>query len=318
MNRLFKLKKWLTVPETARHLAIAFGEEVSESDVLRLALDGHLRLSVNFVNHTQAKRGKVVPLSEAKTVPGIPTWEGQEPYEVVLALRLNEDDFLELEEKITTLDGIWDLPLIGNEQLDVEHKYQQLTDGPAVTLQGMDGAFVKGQDGQLCQLQESFDDNEYQHGSEAHRRKLEERIALEDIEPSKAKELLDQHKEERKKYLAERKAKRDAGKDEQNYYPAGGLPNDSVLVVRTEALRDFEESTDEAQAIVEKPLTTNERNTLLTIIAALCDYSAIKHQERGAATQIAKLTEDIAATVTDDTVRKVLTKIPGALATRMK
>lgn len=67
-----------------------------------------------------------------------------------------------------------------------------------------------------------------------------------------------------------------------------------------------------------KPFTTTERNTLLTIIAALCDYSAIKHQERGAAVQIAKMTEELGATVTDDTIRKVLAKIPDALETRMK
>jgi hypothetical protein len=182
----------------------------------------------------------------------------------------------------------------------------------------LDGAFVKGQDGQLCQLQESYDENEYQRGSEANLRKLKERMALENIEPSKAKELLDQHQEERKKYLAERKAKRDAGKHSENYYPAGGLPSDSVLVVRTEALREFEASITDAPVSVEKPLTTTERNTLLTIIAALCDYSAIKPQERGAAAQIAKLTEDIGATVTDDTVRKALAKIPEALETRMK
>lgn len=317
MNKLFKLKKWLTVPEAARHLAIVFGEEVSESDVLRLALDGHLKLSVNFVNHTKAKRGKVIPLSEAKTAPGF-FKEGEKPYQVVLAMRLNEHDFLELEKNVVTLDGIWDLPFIGNEQLDVEHKYQQLTDGPAVTLQGLDGAFVKGQDGQLCQLQESYDENEYQRGSEANLRRLEERIALENIEPSKAKELLEQHKEDRKTYWAERKAKRDAGKSSIHYYPAGALPDDSVWVVRTEALREFEESTNAAPPGAVKPLTTTERNTLLTIIAALCEYSAIKPQERGAAAQIAKLTEKIGATVTDDTVRKALAKIPVALETRMK
>lgn len=147
MNRLFKLKKWLTIPEAARHLAIVFGEEVSESDVLRLALDGHLKLSVNFANHAKARRGKVIPLSEANTAPGLYR-EGEEPYQVVLALRLNERDFLELDERIATLDGILDLPFVGNEQLDVEYKYQQLTDGPAVTLQGLDGAFSEGEGGE--------------------------------------------------------------------------------------------------------------------------------------------------------------------------
>lgn len=68
----------------------------------------------------------------------------------------------------------------------------------------------------------------------------------------------------------------------------------------------------------EKPLNTTERNTLLTIIAALCDYSDIKHQDRGAASQIAKMTQEIGAAVTDDTIRKILAQIPAALETRMK
>lgn len=69
---------------------------------------------------------------------------------------------------------------------------------------------------------------------------------------------------------------------------------------------------------VEKPLSTTERNTLLTIIAALCDYSAIKHQERGAASQIARLTEEIGTSVSADTVKRALEKIPDALDARMK
>lgn len=69
---------------------------------------------------------------------------------------------------------------------------------------------------------------------------------------------------------------------------------------------------------VEKPLKTTERNTLLTIIAALCDYSALKPNERGTAGQIARLTEEIGAAVSDDTVRRVLDKIPEALETRLK
>lgn len=68
----------------------------------------------------------------------------------------------------------------------------------------------------------------------------------------------------------------------------------------------------------DKPLATTQRNTLLTIIAALCDYSAIKIDDRGAASQIAKLTEDIGATVSDDTVRRLLKMIPDAIASRMK
>jgi len=65
-------------------------------------------------------------------------------------------------------------------------------------------------------------------------------------------------------------------------------------------------------------LATTERNTLLVIIAALCKYSEIDLDERGATTNVAQRTDDIGAPVSDDTVRKVLGQIPDALATRKK
>ena len=66
--------------------------------------------------------------------------------------------FLNLEKEVKTIYGVWDLPLLGGERLDVEHLYQQLTDGPKVTLTFLDGAFVEIENDIMCQLQESFDD----------------------------------------------------------------------------------------------------------------------------------------------------------------
>ena len=68
----------------------------------------------------------------------------------------------------------------------------------------------------------------------------------------------------------------------------------------------------------EKPLKPNERNSLLTIIAALCEHASIKHQDRGAAGRIARMSENIGAAVSEDTVRRVLAQIPDAMASRMK
>lgn len=67
-----------------------------------------------------------------------------------------------------------------------------------------------------------------------------------------------------------------------------------------------------------KPLSTTERHTFLTIIAALCDYAAIGFAERGASVQIAKLTQDIGAAISDDTIRPLLKQIPEALGRRTK
>jgi hypothetical protein len=62
-----------------------------------------------------------------------------------------------------------------------------------------------------------------------------------------------------------------------------------------------------------KPLGTTERNTLLRIIAALCDHGAIDLKQRGAAAQIAKLTDTFGAPISHDTVQNVLKQIPDAL-----
>lgn len=57
------------------------------------------------------------------------------------------------------------------------------------------------------------------------------------------------------------------------------------------------------------PTAARERSNLLTVIAALCDYSDISHQARGASMQIARLTEEFGASVSDDSVRRVLSQI---------
>ncbi|MDP2433455.1 MAG: hypothetical protein Q8O33_15730 [Pseudomonadota bacterium] len=68
----------------------------------------------------------------------------------------------------------------------------------------------------------------------------------------------------------------------------------------------------------EKLLTPTERNTLLTIIAALCKYEGIDPQGRGAAQRLMEMTDDLGAHVDDGTIRNHLAKIPDALETRMK
>lgn len=271
MGKLFNLKEWLTVADAARHLSIAFGEDVTEADVLRLALDGRLRLSVYFVNHAKARCGKVARYTEAELVAAIQSgklpedlkWmklpkdlgtairgeSGGEEVLHLMSLRIDDDRYLTLYDDVTTLRGVWDLPMIGNEQLDIEHAYQNLTDGPAVTRQGLDGAFVEGRDGEICQLLESYDDNEYQSGSRAALEQLRLHIGTRGIEGAEAESLLNRHKEQRKEFL-EMQRTRPAN---ENYYPAGGLPKDAVIVVRTEALREFERHTNDAPLPTSRP-----------------------------------------------------------------
>ena len=66
MSKLLKLKAWLTLDEAAKHLTLMFGEPVSKEDILRLALDRVLTLSVNLVNGAKAVAGRIVPMKKAK------------------------------------------------------------------------------------------------------------------------------------------------------------------------------------------------------------------------------------------------------------
>ena len=336
-SKLFNLKEWLTVPDSAKYLSIAFDEEVTEADILRLALDGRLQLSANFVNHAYVKRGKLIHIPEAELLaaikdghlprelewntlsaeitlhaPGIPDEQKGKPLTYLRSIRLDSDRYLNLSPQVTTISGVWDLPMIGGERLDVEHKYQAMTGGPEVTLSNLDGPFVERSDGEMCQLQESFDNNPYQQGSKAQLEIIKKRIAVEKLDETEAENLLSKYKEDRNEYLANRKENAN-----EDYYPAGGLPNDAVYVVRSDELRNFEQRVSGNEEAV-KPLKTTERNSLLTVIAALCDYSAIDYQERGAAKQVSMMTEEIGAPITDDTIRKIFTQIPDALLSRKK
>lgn len=229
MGKLFNLKEWLTVADAARHLSIVFGEDVTEADVLRLALDRRLRLLVYFVNHAKARCGQVVGYEDAEwgefpakmvaTFPNIPDEAKGKPLPYMKSLNIDDKRFLNLSDEVTTLRGVWDLPMIGNEKLDIEHQYQLLTGGPSVTLQGLDGAFVEGSDGQMCQLQESDEKNEYQPGSSAHLERLQLHIASNGIEGAEAESLLNRHKEQRKEFLEKQRTQ----PAKENYFPAGGL-----------------------------------------------------------------------------------------------
>ena len=327
-KKLFALKEWLTVPDAARHLSIIFGEEVSEADVYRLALDGHLTLSVNFVNQTSARRGKAILIEDAqyrevsalalKLFP-IKNHRG-ERVEIMVGINLDGQRVLELEDVVITLTGVYDLLMLGNERNEMEHAFQMLTDGPAITLSSLVGTFVMSDKATIFQLQERIDSIELDLESQAQ---FDAFKALLDAAPKKAESqkeqvfLIPQGEEQEKSCIGETNPW-ESKQNSDNYYPAGGLPSNSVIVVRTDALRELEKSLDSASEYGERPLTATERNSLLVIIAALCENSKITIADPKAAGKISGLTDMISTPVTDETVRKVLKLIPDAVGRRKK
>ena len=318
MSKLLKLKAWVTLDDAAKHLSIMFGEVVSKADVLRLALDRVLPLSIDLVNGATARAGHIVPIEKAKfmmmpqdlkaAMKLGPNDEYKGPYmKFVLGVRLNTGKVIELEDEVLSLRGVYDLSMIGAEGLDVEHAYQALTLGPPVTLQGLDGAFLTDGDGTYFQLQESYDENEFQAGSAARGRMVEERILQEELHDEEAAELRAKHRSERAEFM-----KKEADKPrKERYFPAGGLPKDAVLVVRTHALMALQQVASAADAPVRSAteLGARETNTLFKLLIGMA-MAGYKYSPKASRSEVpAEIASDLAKLgigVTDDTVRKWL------------
>jgi hypothetical protein len=70
--------------------------------------------------------------------------------------------------------------------------------------------------------------------------------------------------------------------------------------------------------LVDAPITTRAKRTMLTIIAALCQQAKIDYQGTGVARQIKEATEKLGAPVDDETIRNLLKEIEDAVDSRMQ
>ena len=343
MSKLLQLKEWVTVTDAARHLSSAFGEPVSDADIFQLALDKRLVLSVNFVNPGKGRPGDIAHYSEKElaslidvgTFPEDLKWHHMSPeavkelrsmgftyipevcesvgYSMCMSQRLDETRLLSLTDNVARLDGVYDLPMIGAERLDIEHAYQQITGGPDVTSVVLDGALVQDATGRMFNVLDRFDEK-IKPGSPSARVALERRIREEKLSGEVAAQLREEFSTARVTYQDAQKSRRPI----DNYFPAAGLPDDAVFVVKTSALSKFLD--DVSGRTEEKLLGTKERTTLLCVIAALCKYSDIdfRKSSKNAAVIRAIANEKLGVSIGETTIENYLKLIPDALQNRSK
>lgn len=236
MNKLLKLKEWLTVADAAGYLSILLKEEVSEADVLRLALDGRLQLSVFFPNPTWALRGNFIEVdSVGEHLPRDHyTWveEGDANYDYdfnVAARRRNLYNELTSERDTLIADvdrkqvlsirseaeieGVWDLTMRGRERLYVHRLSGGKPDDKSV--------------GGVAVVKKPNEQGDLAHA----------------IVPDPPSVRL--------------------------------FPNDSHLVVRTVALQELERGLSGLEKPETKPLVPKERHNLLVMIAALAEMAKL-------------------------------------------
>lgn len=296
MKKLFDLKEWLTLEDTAKHLTILFGEEVKVSDVLRLALDGHLQLSVNFLEDTRVNYGAVVPFKDA-------LWNEKkiDEYVSVVTMRstkLNNTHAIRQEAKISSINNIWDLAMILGGRLIIENMFYKLTLDDAINFRDdyplpFDNEIFIIDENQLiaCCLME-----------------LRRDFFKIDLGTSLSVQL----------------------KDRKNYSVKDNLPNDCLLIVRTNALRQLEDTIRDNQKKNDPPIrksaATKATDTYLVIIAALAKKAGINIHEAGAANKIRceldllgiPMSEGTIYTKVVEVLPEVLADIPDAIGRKQK
>jgi hypothetical protein len=276
LGPLSKLKAWLSIPEAAACLSRLFEEPVSEADVLQFGLEGHLKLSVRFVDSAYAKLVRPPRTQqeiEKRMAQFADLWRrkkaamlGGPPFENPYS----PDPDSEKYNKIYPIQSgdIFELSMEGAGRFDVEHAYQERTGGPDVRNRRLIGVVLESADGTRFKLQEP---------------------GFGDFNP---REL-----------------------DGNDFFSAQELPEAAVLVVRMTAIEHFLHAIVPGEPEAERPLMQRERRTLYVLIAAFMKKQGIDWQRPSKAAEVIALqTQLVGQGVGVRTIEEHLKRIPDALA----
>ncbi|MBB3190661.1 hypothetical protein [Halomonas cerina] len=307
-SRLYRLKSWLTLEDAASHLSTLLSEKVGVSDLLQLALEGQLIISVNLIGGVKVKKGEITGwlgtpvtlapkgsgnlLSLAKEAPPPDTVaddarkisgktlkealeyserlsEGIKKGDFVvcpLGDAVSDDEFVSFKGEVMNVEGIWDLPLISAERIDVEEMYQESVGGPEVDLISLNGPWLKAEEGFLYCIQERF--------SKQH---IKEVYGEEGLHYSEYN-------------------------NPNHYYPAGRLPDNCSIVVRRCNLDAFIASLEGPEQSTGQP-AEGEVIRALEAFGLLVELYASQHgpdYRHGERPKASRIVEDMLAAVPDD------------------
>ncbi|MDE1478495.1 hypothetical protein KKJ01_09690 [Xenorhabdus bovienii] len=151
MKKLFKLKEWFTLEETARRLTGSFEEEISIADCLQLALDGHITLSVKITDecyYVAAK--KIITTYRELLFTFRETKIGEDEVCPIFGNHWKAEhldakfEHLKQFGTVKKLDaGIYDLPMEAAERLDVEYLHSVYKGIKTEDIVNVDGPLLK-------------------------------------------------------------------------------------------------------------------------------------------------------------------------------
>ena len=276
MNKLFKLKNWLTIQEAAKHLTSVFTESVTEADVLRLALDEQLKLSVNFVNPVLVNLGTVVK-KEAVPYNDVVGRNGQ-TYRTFISRQHVSDDgdiyIFDAKDPAYTLRGICDVPMEEGFRLEVERRYQNLNNGPKVTTRWEQGLLIEAGGKEDCQFAWLSDEAATPDVDDSAASFLSEQLAASPLSVAEQMDFVIKTLEIMRRTSRFCIVKR--------------IPEDTVLVVRRNEMTNFIASLNDAPADTKLLMERRQESTYLNTIAVLLELIQTPKPDRGSAADVIK------------------------------
>ncbi|SIS82687.1 hypothetical protein [Neptunomonas antarctica] len=282
MSKLFKLKNFLTVNATADYLSAVFEEEVTVADVLQLAMEKHIALSINLINHAKARIGKPIPSEQAKLLiflhyPGGMLNAMSNGYSNPIL----EDKDLSEEVKIAAHRALAELGLNDDQRQALESLTYQLPEGTTISL-GYKGQHIPKKN-IVIELDEPMSVPSIEgiwdlpligaetldlHNTFFHTLLGGPEIDLVSLDGTW---LVSENNEQwaQLQNQSDKNTKQEESDIESKYYPADGLPEDAVVIIRQKEIQRFVDSLSAAEPKAEKPLKQREETTYLHIIGGL-------------------------------------------------
>ena len=285
MSKLLKVKKWLTLDDAALHITEEIKVTTTATDLYLAALEGKLKLSVYFVNSAHGIKGELSSVGDIDN-------------------QLAQQTFDTKDRTVHSMEGIWDLTMQGQEALEIKGYFEQSNSGIEVTTLSQNGILLQ-QDDVTSQLYKRFDrerifNPKYNESEERRRAIAEEPMRAFENDPSIITPSI-----RRSKHGLE-------------FVPCHKLSDvDCVLIVRSSEITHFIEYLEDTPK-EEKPLTTNERNSLLVLIAALCKEANIDWNQRGITASLVAMTSLAGTPLGPDTLLKIVKQIDPAIESRSK
>ena len=296
MNKLLKLKQYLSINDSADYLSATLEETVSVADIYELSLEGHLAISIRLTNQAYAKKVDLAPELELTN--------SEEQFGAVQAN--------EVDEQVHIFNGLYDLAMIGEERFELRKLYQREVEGDSPVLSELSGFYVK-HEGSIYKLLESLpvsNSEEFQIAKEA---RLESLL--------KAKGLTSQSQFDDPLTVFENLSINEIEQVAGLISPFNDSENNSSipldrhsyqLVLKTTELQRFisQISSPSASDISEeKPIHPPEKRSYLKLISMFFKQHGFDLAKKGNTTALSTMLDQAGLSLCDNTVRKIMSEV---------